>query len=314
MPKHYYELTDDKSSKFWEIEQKGSAVHLRWGKIGTQGQSKIKELDSKEDATKEVDKLIRQKTKKGYLAGKPAMAKTGASRKTVQAKVRKKAAPKKKPAAAVNPATAAKPALLKYVKDSSRTPAELKKSIGRYVEVDRAIAARDEVPPGLLSQLSHSSDKATRSKVIANPNILPEDFLRLGPQFSKAFLANPVLSLILLEDPAILSEFDAKLLVQIAKNPECPQGFLRWAADRQEEQVQLAVAMNAKAPEDALKALKGSDHKSVRESLSFKAAESTSPESLEQEFVEAVKERIKAIPTKGVYGRYYRSSKEKPLQ
>ncbi|SVB89353.1 uncharacterized protein METZ01_LOCUS242207, partial [marine metagenome] len=119
MPKHYYELIDDKSSKFWEIEQKGSAVHLRWGKIGTQGQSKIKELDSKEDATKEVDKLIRQKTKKGYLSGKPA-----ASRKTVQAKVRKKAAPKKKPAAAVNPATAAKPALLKYVKDSSRTPAE----------------------------------------------------------------------------------------------------------------------------------------------------------------------------------------------
>jgi|SaaInl8_200m_RNA_FD_contig_123_9424_length_6954_multi_5_in_0_out_0_4 predicted DNA-binding WGR domain protein/3-methyladenine DNA glycosylase AlkC len=63
----YFELTDSKSTKFWEVEQKDSSVHLRWGKIGTNGQSKIKELDSKEDATKEVDKLIKQKTKKGYI-------------------------------------------------------------------------------------------------------------------------------------------------------------------------------------------------------------------------------------------------------
>jgi|GEM_PF-1240155 predicted DNA-binding WGR domain protein len=41
MPKQYYELTDDKSTKFWEVEQKSSAVHLRWGKIGVNGQSKI---------------------------------------------------------------------------------------------------------------------------------------------------------------------------------------------------------------------------------------------------------------------------------
>ncbi len=61
MPKHYYELTDDKSSKFWEIEQKGSAVHLRWGKIGSNGQSKVKELESSDDAKNEVEKLIRTK-------------------------------------------------------------------------------------------------------------------------------------------------------------------------------------------------------------------------------------------------------------
>jgi predicted DNA-binding WGR domain protein len=63
----YFELTDSKSTKFWEVEQQGSAVHLRWGKIGANGQSKVKELDSKEDATKEVEKLIKQKTKKGYV-------------------------------------------------------------------------------------------------------------------------------------------------------------------------------------------------------------------------------------------------------
>jgi|LWDU01.1.fsa_nt_gi predicted DNA-binding WGR domain protein len=67
MTKQYYELTDSKSAKFWEVEQQDSVVKLRWGKIGTNGQSKIKELDSQEDAKKEVERLIKQKTKKGYV-------------------------------------------------------------------------------------------------------------------------------------------------------------------------------------------------------------------------------------------------------
>ena len=67
MTKQYYELTNDKSTKFWEVEQQDSTVHLRWGKIGANGQSKTKELNSKEDAVKEVEKLIKQKTKKGYV-------------------------------------------------------------------------------------------------------------------------------------------------------------------------------------------------------------------------------------------------------
>ncbi|HIE48857.1 MAG TPA: WGR domain-containing protein, partial [Gammaproteobacteria bacterium] len=307
MPKQYYELVNDKSAKFWEVEQQNSTVHLRWGKIGTNGQSKIKELDSQEDAAKEVEKLINQKTKKGYVTAKastvttasPAKAKT--TIKTSKKASTKKTATKNKPATIINPATASKPTLLKYVKDPSRTTAELKKSIERYVEVDRAIAQREEVSPVLLSKLSHSSDKNTRSKVIANPNISTEDYIRLGPQFPKEFLANPILDLILLEDPAILSEFDTKLLVQITKNPACSEGFLRWAASHKDEQVQLAVAMNSKTPEDALKILKASDHKAVKESLSSKAkvSKGATVDELEEEFVEAVKGRISGLPIEG---------------
>ena len=306
MPKQYYELTDDKSAKFWEVEQKGSAVHLRWGKIGTNGQSKVKELDSKEDATKEIEKLIHQKTKKGYISAKASTVTKSSivKAKTIAKPAKKivaKTATKKKPVI-INPATVSKPALLKYVKEPSRTTEELKKSIERYVEVDRAIAQREEVSPALLSKLSHSSDKNTRSKVVSNPNVLPEDFIRLGPQFPKAFLTNPVLDLILLEDPAILSQFDTKLLVQIAKNLECPKGFLRWAANHNDEQVQLAVAMNKNTPEDAIKILKGSSHKAVKESLSSKAKVSAGalPERLEEEFIEAVKGRVKSLSKKEV--------------
>jgi predicted DNA-binding WGR domain protein len=68
---NYYELIDDKSSKFWEIEQKGSAVHLRWGKIGTKCQSKVKYALTPFAAKNEVEKLIKQKTKKGYTKADP---------------------------------------------------------------------------------------------------------------------------------------------------------------------------------------------------------------------------------------------------
>lgn len=48
---------------------------VRYGRIGTDGQEKIKSFDSTTQAEKERDKLIAQKTKKGYApAGDTARA------------------------------------------------------------------------------------------------------------------------------------------------------------------------------------------------------------------------------------------------
>ena len=98
-----YEYTDDKSNKFWEIEMSGTEVTTRWGKIGTDGQEKTKDFGSEEKAQKEYDKLVEEKTKKGYELvgggsngnGKPA--KKAAEKKEPAPK--KAPAPKKKPAA-----------------------------------------------------------------------------------------------------------------------------------------------------------------------------------------------------------------------
>jgi len=46
MPKSYYEFKDKTSSKFWEIDTKGSTVTVRYGKIGTDGQVTVKKLGS----------------------------------------------------------------------------------------------------------------------------------------------------------------------------------------------------------------------------------------------------------------------------
>jgi DNA ligase 1 len=66
----YYEFSDGKSEKFWEIGRNGCDVTVRYGRIGTTGQTLVKSLDSEEAAQKHHDKLIEEKTGKGYQSTK----------------------------------------------------------------------------------------------------------------------------------------------------------------------------------------------------------------------------------------------------
>jgi predicted DNA-binding WGR domain protein len=62
----YFEFSEGSSNKFWEIKLEGTAVRTRYGKIGSSGQQTLKDFDSSEKANKEYDKLVAEKTKKGY--------------------------------------------------------------------------------------------------------------------------------------------------------------------------------------------------------------------------------------------------------
>ncbi len=39
-----YIYQDEKSHKFWAVEQQENELHISWGKVGTNGQSQIKAL------------------------------------------------------------------------------------------------------------------------------------------------------------------------------------------------------------------------------------------------------------------------------
>ncbi|ELO3247232.1 WGR and DUF4132 domain-containing protein [Escherichia coli] len=58
---------DEKSHKFWAVEQQDNELHISWGKIGTHGQSQIKSFADAAAAAKAQQKLIAEKTKKGYV-------------------------------------------------------------------------------------------------------------------------------------------------------------------------------------------------------------------------------------------------------
>lgn len=63
-----FNFKDDTSDKFWEIAQDGKRMLVRYGKVGTKGQENVKLFETEEQAKNEMDKMIRQKTKKGYKA------------------------------------------------------------------------------------------------------------------------------------------------------------------------------------------------------------------------------------------------------
>lgn len=61
-----FEMVEGNASKFWEVSVSDSELTVNFGRIGTAGQTKTKEFDTPAEARKERDKLIREKTKKGY--------------------------------------------------------------------------------------------------------------------------------------------------------------------------------------------------------------------------------------------------------
>ena len=61
-----FEFDEDDSSKFWEVVVQDTMCVVRFGKMGAAGQKKPKKLASPEAAAKEMEKLIKEKTGKGY--------------------------------------------------------------------------------------------------------------------------------------------------------------------------------------------------------------------------------------------------------
>ncbi len=66
-----FEFEEDDSSKFWEVMVVDTTVTVRFGKLGAAGQKKPKKLATPEAAQKEMEKLIKEKTGKGYAEVAP---------------------------------------------------------------------------------------------------------------------------------------------------------------------------------------------------------------------------------------------------
>jgi DNA ligase-1 len=63
----YFEFVQDNSSKFWEVSQAGNTMTTRWGRIGSNGQSKAKTLRDQQAAADAVANLIEEKIGEGYV-------------------------------------------------------------------------------------------------------------------------------------------------------------------------------------------------------------------------------------------------------
>lgn len=61
-----FEFVEGNSSKFWEVSLSDNEQTVRYGRIGTAGQSKTKSFPNAEAAQRDTEKLIAEKTGKGY--------------------------------------------------------------------------------------------------------------------------------------------------------------------------------------------------------------------------------------------------------
>ena len=66
-----FSYSDAKSHKFWTIDVTGTGFAVTYGKIGTAGQSAAKSFATAEKCQAEADKLVREKTGKGYVETTP---------------------------------------------------------------------------------------------------------------------------------------------------------------------------------------------------------------------------------------------------
>lgn len=63
----YFEFHDEKSAKFWEISITDCIMTVRYGRVGTQGQTQDKSFPDPAAAIKQAEKLVGEKTTKGYV-------------------------------------------------------------------------------------------------------------------------------------------------------------------------------------------------------------------------------------------------------
>ena len=64
--KRYFEFVGGSSAKFWEVFVSGKEVTVRFGRIGTEGQTQTKTLPDAEAAARHAEKLVAAKMAKGY--------------------------------------------------------------------------------------------------------------------------------------------------------------------------------------------------------------------------------------------------------
>lgn len=71
MHTHYLEYVGGNSAKFYEMTVRGNEVAVRYGRIGSDGQTQTKHFPDAAAAARHAEKQIEQKLGRGYQACQP---------------------------------------------------------------------------------------------------------------------------------------------------------------------------------------------------------------------------------------------------
>lgn len=168
-----FEFSEGSANKFWQIDLEASELRIAWGKIGTTGQSQNKSFASSAAAQAELDKLVLEKTKKGYVEV------TAGAALAVAAKSTTPAVNAEPPARAVPAATKSKKAADPIPADDSQAAAAVNAgtdsvtpqatSASAPVLVERVIPAAPESPAASVPLPTQAECLAALAKHFSEP-------------------------------------------------------------------------------------------------------------------------------------------------
>ncbi len=124
--------------------------------------------------------------------------------------------------------------------------------VKQSTELARLVARNPSASPELLQELASNNDKAIRQGVTTNPNTPTNVLILLAKEFPQEFLANPVFSLLLLENPNLAVEISYLTLLKLLEEDEVPKLFLSSAAGHSNSEVVYAVAKHPKTSQSVL--------------------------------------------------------------
>jgi hypothetical protein len=150
--------------------------------------------------------------------------------------------------------------------DEKTPPKSIDTSLVNNLEQARVAAEDISTDPELLQELARSQDITTRRAVAANPNTPADTLLKLGAEFPTQLVENPVFSLLLLENPNLVTEIPLPTLRSILRLDNVPQFILEQAAHKADVEVQLALANNIQTSKKVLERLTQSRDAQVAES------------------------------------------------
>ena len=137
---------------------------------------------------------------------------------------------------------------------------DLANHIGRSHAIDRAIAASPSANSDVLKTLAQSHDQKTRRNTVCNVGTPAETLVSLAKEFPAEFFAQPLLSLMMLEDPLLLTRLNPGVLKSFLNDPECPESFVLWACRHGHKTDQLEILKRSDLSVDQLRYIARGPH------------------------------------------------------
>lgn len=155
-------------------------------------------------------------------------------------------------------------ALLQEARDPNTSAERLRSLATGERAVQLAVAQNPSAPPDVLEQLSAEEDDALRSLLAQNPSTPPKILYAMCGQFPQQIVANPVFSLLFLENPSFIERISERGFSAVLRLEDAPEELINLCLESGRPLLQRTSAEHPSLAPERLRALSTHPHLAVR--------------------------------------------------